>query len=141
MQNNLQSPETTLSKKGCFFVKKRYNEEKRLNLTERSSKMQMQSIDDFIESILKDKGITDIEPEVKADLIEEMKTRLMDQINKAAVMQLSEEKAAELAEKVKDPEFTNEKITEFMQNSGVNLTQITLDTMLKFRSLYLGTEA
>ena len=103
--------------------------------------MQMQSIDDFIESILKDKGITDIEPEVKADLIEEMKTRLMDQINKAAVMQLSEEKAAELAEKVKDPEFTNEKITEFMQNSGVNLTQITLDTMLKFRSLYLGTEA
>lgn len=103
--------------------------------------MQMQSIDDFVESILKDKGITDIEPEVKAGLIEEMKTRLMDQINKAAVMQLSEEKAAELAEKIKDPEFTDEKLTEFMQNSGVNLTQVALDTMLKFRGFYLGTEA
>lgn len=103
--------------------------------------MQMQSIDDFVESILKDKGITDIESEVKAGLIEEMKTRLMDQINKAAVMQLSEEKAAELAEKIKDPEFTDEKLTEFMQNSGVNLTQVALDTMLKFRGFYLGTEA
>ncbi len=103
--------------------------------------MQMQSIDDFVESILKDKGITDVDPEVKADLKEEMKTRLMDQINKAAIMQLSEEKAAELAEKIKDPEFTDEKLTEFMQNSGVNLTQVALDTMLKFRGFYLGTEA
>lgn len=103
--------------------------------------MQMQSIDDFVESILKDKGITDVDPEVKADLMEEMKTRLMDQINKAAIMQLSEEKAAELAEKIKDPEFTDEKLTEFMQNSGVNLTQVALDTMLKFRGFYLGTEA
>ena len=103
--------------------------------------MQMQSIDDFVESILKDKGITDVDPEVKADLMEEMKTRLMDQINKAAIMQLSEEKAAELAEKIKDPEFTDEKLTEFMQNSGVNLTQVALDTMLKFRGFYVGTEA
>ena len=103
--------------------------------------MQMQSIDDFVESVLKDKGITDVDPEVKADLMEEMKTRLMDQINKAAIMQLSEEKAAELAEKIKDPEFTDEKLTEFMQNSGVNLTQVALDTMLKFRGFYLGTEA
>lgn len=103
--------------------------------------MQVQSIDDFVESILKDKGITDLEPEIKADLKEEMKARLTDQINKAAIMQLSEEKAAELAEKIKDPEFTDEKLTEFMQNSGVNLTQVALDTMLKFRGFYLGTEA
>ena len=103
--------------------------------------MQMQNIDDFVEAILNDKGITDLEPEVKTNLIEEMKTNLMDQINKAAVMKLSEEKAAELAEKIKDPEFTNEKMTEFMQNSGVNLTEVALDTMLKFRGFYLGTEA
>ena len=103
--------------------------------------MQVQSIDDFVESILKDKGITDLEPEIKADLKEQMKARLTDQINKAAIMQLSEEKAAELAEKIKDPEFTDEKLTEFMQNSGVNLTQVALDTMLKFRGFYLGTEA
>ncbi len=99
----------------------------------------MQNIDDFIETLLKEKGITDIDPEIQTEVKEEMKGRLLDQINKAAVMELSEEKAAELAEKVDDPNFTNEQMTEFMQNAGVNLVEVAADTMLKFRSFYLGT--
>ena len=102
--------------------------------------MEMQSVDEFIESLLVDKGITDIEPEIKAELSQEMKTRLLDQINKAAIMQLSEEKAAELASMVDDPNFTNEKMTEFMQTSGVNLAEVTLETMLQFRNFYLSSE-
>lgn len=100
--------------------------------------MEIQKIDEFIESILDEKGITDIEPDVRSELVEDMKKRLLDQINKAAIMKLSEEKAAELATLVDDPNFTNEKMTEFMQNSGVNLSEVTLETMLQFRSLYLG---
>ena len=100
--------------------------------------MEIQKIDGFIESILDEKGITDVEPDVRSELVEDMKKRLLDQINKAAIMKLSEEKAAELATLVDDPSFTNEKMTEFMQNSGVNLAEVTLETMLQFRSLYLG---
>ncbi len=100
--------------------------------------MEIQKIDEFIESILDEKGITDVEPDVRSELVEDMKKRLLDQINKAAIMKLSEEKAAELATLVDDPSFTNEKMTEFMQNSGVNLAEVTLETMLQFRSLYLG---
>lgn len=103
--------------------------------------MEMQSIDEFIESILNDKGITDIEPDVRDELKSDMKQRLLDQIDKAAVMQLSEEKAAELANLVEDPEFDDTKMTDFMQNSGVNLTEVALDTMLKFRGFYLGAGA
>lgn len=99
----------------------------------------MQSVDEFIESLLTDKGITDIEPDIKEELKTDMKKRLLDQINRAAVMQLSEEKADELAKLIEDPNFTNEEMTKFMQDSGVNLTEVTLDTMLKFRSFYLGT--
>ena len=99
----------------------------------------MQEIDNFIDTILKEKGITGLEPDVESDLKAEMKERLLGQINKAAVMELSEEKAAELAELVDKPDFTNEKMTEFMQNSGVNLTNVVADTMIKFRSFYLGT--
>ncbi|MBQ6460828.1 hypothetical protein IJJ36_00105 [Candidatus Saccharibacteria bacterium] len=100
----------------------------------------MQNIDDFIESLLNDKGITDVDPEIKEELKADMKNRLLDQINRAAIMQLSEEKAAELAELVNNPDFTNEQMTEFLQNSGVNLTEVTLDTMLKFRGFYLQGE-
>lgn len=99
----------------------------------------MQSVDEFIESLLTDKGITDIEPDIKEELKTDMKKRLLDQINRAAVMQLSEEKADELAKLIEDPNFTNEEMTKFMQDSGVNLTEVALDTMLKFRSFYLGT--
>ena len=102
--------------------------------------MEMQSVDEFIESILIDKGITDVEPDTKEELKEEMKTRLLDQINKAAIMKLSEEKASELAVLVDDPDFTNEKMTEFMKNSGVNLTEVALETMLQFRGFYLSSE-
>ena len=101
--------------------------------------MEIQSVDEFIESILNDKGITDVTPEVRQELKEDMKKRLLDQIDRAAIMQLSEEKADELTRLMDDPEFTNEKMTEFMQNSGVNLAEVALDTMLKFRALYLGT--
>lgn len=100
----------------------------------------MQDIDSFMEQLLVDKGITELDPEVKKDLISDMKNRLLDQIDRAAVMQLSEEKATELAEKVGDPDFTNEKMTEFMKESGVDLTQVTLDTMLRFRNFYLKPE-
>ena len=100
--------------------------------------MEIQSVDEFITQLLIDKGITDLDPEVEKDVKAEMKTRLEDQINKAAVMQLSEEKAEELAKLVDNPDFNNEKLTEFMQNSGVNLAQVALDTMLQFRSFYLG---
>ncbi len=97
----------------------------------------MQSIDEFIEQLLDDKGINNQDPEVKKELVEEMKTRLLDQIDRAAIMQLSEEKADELTKKLDDPEFDNEKMTEFMKESGVDLTQVTIDTMLRFREYYL----
>ncbi len=101
--------------------------------------MEMQSVDDFIEQLLKEKGITDVEDDIRTELKEDMKKRLLDQIDKAAVMQLSEEKAAELANLVEDPNFTNEQMTEFMKNSGVNLPEVALETMLKFRNFYLGS--
>lgn len=101
----------------------------------------MQNIDDFIENLLNEKGITDLPADTREELAADMKNRLTDQINKAAIMELSEEKAAELSDLLDDPDFTNEKMTEFMQNSGVNLVEVALDTMLRFRNFYLNQGA
>ncbi|MBR3324213.1 hypothetical protein IKG24_01595 [Candidatus Saccharibacteria bacterium] len=99
----------------------------------------MQNIDEFIESLLKDKGI-EVEPEIREELKADMKKRLLEQINRAAIQSLSEEKAAELAKLVEKPDFTDEQMTKFIQDSGVNLTEVALETMLRFRSFYLGIE-
>ena len=100
--------------------------------------MEAQNLDDFLETILKDKGITNLDSETKDQLLSEMKTSLMNQINQAAINKLSEEKAAELATLIDDPDFAAEKMSEFMQKSGVNLSEVALETMLKFRDFYLG---
>lgn len=102
--------------------------------------MEMQNIDDFIETILVDKGTTELDEGAKSELVNDMKERLIDQINQAAVKQLSEDKAAELATLVDDPEFTDEKLTEFIQNAGVNISEIALNTMLRFRESILNTK-
>jgi len=99
----------------------------------------MQNIDEFIESLLNDKGI-EVEPEIREDLKADMKAKLLDQIDRAAIQALPEDKAAELAKKVEEPNFTNEDMTKFIQDSGVNLAEVALETMLKFRNFYLGTE-
>ena len=36
------------------------------------------------------------------------------------------------------PLFTDDDLTEFMRNSGVDLEKVALETMVQFRLLYLG---
>ena len=101
----------------------------------------MQKIDEFIEGLLKEKGISVDDPEIKAELIEEMRTKLMAEINRACIETLDEEKARELAGQIENPDFTTEKMTEFMQNSGVDMEKIATETMQRFRRFYLDGEA
>lgn len=100
----------------------------------------MQKIDDFIEDLLKKKGLSDVDEEVKKDLINDMKTQLETQLNRACIQALPEEKAKELATLIEKPDFTAQKMTEFVQKSGVDFGQIALETLQKFKSLYLGEE-
>ena len=99
----------------------------------------MQDIDEFLASLLADKGITDIEPDVKEELINNLKEKFMDEVQRAAINSLNEEKLQEFDKKAEeDPSFTGEKVAEFLQDAGVNFAEIYADTALKFRSFYLG---
>ena len=101
----------------------------------------MQKLDEFLEGLLKKKGLSDIDPEIKKEQIADMKNQLETQLNRVAIQSLSEEKAAELAKMVDKPDFTTEKLTKFMQKSGVDFDQIAQKTMQQFKKLYLGEEA
>lgn len=100
----------------------------------------MQKLDDFLEDLLKKKGLSDVDPEIKKDLIADMRNQLETQLNRAAIQSLSEEKAKEMANLVDKPDFTTEKLTKFMQKSGVNFDQIALETLQQFSDLYLNKE-
>ena len=100
----------------------------------------MQNTDQFLETLLQEKGMGDLMPEIKQQVMDELRGELNKQISRAAMMQLNEEKLNELDKLSKNPDFKREKLIEFVQNNGVNMEAVTQDVMAKFRDFYLGNE-
>lgn len=98
----------------------------------------MENVEQFIDQLITDKGISGLTDEVRAELRTDLMQRLMDQVDRAVINALPEEKAIELSEKVDDENFGDDEVNEFIRNSGVDVQRISLETMLKFRELYLG---
>ena len=99
----------------------------------------MQKINDFIEGLLKEKGIFIDDEEVKKQVVADMTNKLEEEINRASIEALDEEKTEELAKKIDD--MDDAKVAEFLKNSGVDIEKITDEVMQRFREFYLNGEA
>ncbi len=100
----------------------------------------MENVEQFVDQLIDEKGLG-VEGDVRTELKMDMMERLLDQIDRAAINALPEDKAIELADKLDDENFTDEQVAEYMRNSGLDLERIALETMLQFRLLYLGGNA
>ena len=100
----------------------------------------MQNTDQFLETLLQEKGMGDLMPEIKQQVMDELRAELNKQISRAAMMQLDEEKLNELDKLSQGSDFKREQLIEFVQNNGVNMEAVTQDVMAKFRDFYLGNE-
>ena len=101
----------------------------------------MDRIGDFIDKILQEKDLSTVPDDVRVELKRDLEQRLLDQIDRAVLVALPEDKAAELSAKLDDENFTNDDAAEFIKNSGVDMQSIALETMMRFRELYLGNKA
>ena len=100
----------------------------------------MENVEKFIDQLIDEKGLG-VEGDVRKQLKLDMMERLLDQIDRASINALPEDKAIELADKLDDENFTDEQVADFMNDSGVDLERVALETMLQFRLLYLGGNA
>ena len=100
----------------------------------------MDQLAQFIDQLIKDKHLPTTDEKVLAELKADLTQRLVDQIDRAAIEALPEEKAIELAEKLDDPNFGAEQTTAFLKESGVEFEQVVANTMVAFRRMYLGEE-
>lgn len=80
-----------------------------------------------------------VSDEVKAQLESDLGSQLMDQIDRAVIEALPEEKIDGLNELL-DREAPEEEIQQYVAASGVDVQRITTETMLRFRDLYLGPD-
>ncbi|MBR3163828.1 hypothetical protein IKF15_00765 [Candidatus Saccharibacteria bacterium] len=98
----------------------------------------MQDLDKFIEDLLREKGFSEEDGEGWEELKKDLTQRLLDAIDKAAINNLSREKAEELSSRLDDENFSDKDAVEFMKNSGVDLQKVAAETMYRFKALFLG---
>lgn len=91
----------------------------------------------FIDKLIDTKlAGTQIEPEVRVTLHNNLRERLEKQITRAIVSLLSEQEQLELEHLVDSNQ--EHKIDEYLTNHGVNLNQVLAGTMADFQASYLG---
>ena len=95
----------------------------------------------FIKEMLSAKAWNQqVSDEVKAQLESDLHLQLMDQIDRAVIDALPEDKVDGLNELL-DREVSEEDIQQYIAASGVDVQRVTTETMLRFRDLYLGTDS
>lgn len=94
----------------------------------------------FVSELLDSKAWGDrVDQDGRKQLEEDLKGRLLDQIDRAVIDALPEDKVDGLNELL-DREASDEEVHEYIANSGVDVQGITMQVMLRFRELYLGNE-
>lgn len=101
--------------------------------------MQGDGLDTFIGEIIHAKHLIGVTEEVRAQLIRDLRDRLLDQINRAIIESLPDDKLDEFNARFNDNNASDEDLQSFINESGIDTKKIAATTMLRFRDLYLQT--
>jgi len=100
---------------------------------------QDEALDKFINDMLSDKDLSGVSDEARGYLLEDLKNRLLDQVNRALIDALPEDKNAEFDALLDNESVTDIQVQQFIIDSGVDVQKIAAKAMLLFRDLYLQT--
>lgn len=99
--------------------------------------MNQDALSKFISDIIDAKGYKTLDSDVRRQLEQDLKNRLLDQIDRAVLEALPENKIDGFNDLL-DRGASQQEVQQYIATSGVDTEKITLETMLRFRSLYLG---
>lgn len=101
--------------------------------------MDQDALSKFINDIIDAKNFKTLDGDVRQQLEQDLKNRLLDQIDRAVLGALPENKIDGFNDLL-DRNASQQEVQQYIANSGVDTKKITLETMLRFRSLYLGVK-
>lgn len=94
----------------------------------------------FIKDMLNSKTWSPgVDADAKVLLEEDLRNRLMDQIDQAVVEALPEDKVDEL-NALLDRDVPDSDVQQYIASSGVDVQRVTTEAMLRFRDLYVGSQ-
>ena len=97
----------------------------------------MDQLDAFLNEIIDKKQLSGVTEEVKAQLVADMKERLLNQINRALVEELSDDGIEKLNQVIDENPEDQERIQQVLVENGVDVQRVTAKVMLTFRDYYL----
>lgn len=92
---------------------------------------------EFVNDMLAQKQLPGVDEAVHAQLVSDLRNRLMDQIDQAVVEALPADKVDGFNDLL-DREAQDTELQQYIADSGVDVRRVTMETMLRFRALYLG---
>ena len=100
--------------------------------------MAQDELDQYIDSLITRKNLKGLTPEGRGYVAQELKEQLVEQINRAVIDALPDDKLEQLDELSGREDFTAEDMQKFIAESGVDAAKITAETLLYFEAFYLG---
>lgn len=91
----------------------------------------------FVRGLIKEKNYESFGENDVNRMTNDLLKRLITQIDIACISQLSEEKAAELNEKLEQSDISDGEIADFMSANNVNIEEITSNIKNQFREAFL----
>lgn len=100
--------------------------------------MNDENFDRFVNSLIAEKDLKGLTPEGREQVAAELKNLIADEVNRAILMELSDEKLDELDKLMNDGPLSESEMQDFLRKSGVDIPKVTTKTLMYFRSFYLG---
>lgn len=102
-----------------------------------SAPSQEQILSAFVIKMMQDKGVTSLSDEERSRLRMSLQDKLEEQIERALIEMLSDERLVELDKKL-DEGATDEEVEAFFLASGADANQVMTDAMKAFREAFMN---
>ena len=100
--------------------------------------MAQDELDGFVDSLIEKKNLKGLTPEGRETVARELKELVVEEINRAIIDALPDDKLDELDRITSQENFNPEDVQKLIADSGINTAKITTETLLYFESFYLG---
>lgn len=98
------------------------------------------AIDTFVSKMITDKGLDALAPDMRARLHAQLREKLDEQIDQAAIRMLSNLELLQFEQLVEDENTTPSQVEAFFDNAGVDYGVAAEQAMLAFRDAFLREE-
>lgn len=97
---------------------------------------QQSTLDQFVDRLMEEKGLAHLEPNVQAEMREDLLTRVNERLNAEMVAALPEGKAEELNALLDGDDEA--AVRNFFMSNVPNAEDVFAKTLMDFRAAYLG---